>query len=271
VNVVCAGDCGIDYYLPGGERLIGGITLNVARHARDQFRSSDRISIASCVGMDDDGERILVALRDAGVECHVVRLGGTTPVQTIEIAANGERQFVHYDEGVLRDHRFTDEQRQVIVASDLLVAPVFVQIIDWFDRLMSIPLHGHVAIDFADFREHPDFDLLRGYLDRIDIAFFGLGSADEPVIDRLRRFADQTGKLFVVTLGAEGSIAFEGSRMHRCPAAPATRVVDTTGAGDAYAAAFLGRYCSGDDVPRAMEHASALAAEIVARIGTYRR
>lgn len=271
MNVVCVGDCGIDYYLPGGESLIGGITLNFAQHARHEFRAGDRISVVSCVGDDDGGERVLATLHDAGVDCHVVRATGTTPVQTIEIAVDGERQFVRYDEGVLRNHRFTDEQRHVIAASDLLVAPVFVQIIEWFDRLMSIPLKGRVAIDFADFREHPDFDLLRRYLDRIDIAFFGLGSGEDTVIDHLRRIAAEASKLFVVTLGADGSVAFDGARTHRCPAVPVARVVDTTGAGDAYAAAFLGRYCGGDEVPGAMWHAATLAGEIIAGIGTYRR
>jgi ribokinase len=46
-------------------------------------------------------------------------------------------------------------------------------------------------------------------------------------------------QIIVVTLGAEGSYVTDGKRAHRIEAPRVKRVVDTTGAGDAFAAGFL--------------------------------
>jgi sugar/nucleoside kinase (ribokinase family) len=46
-------------------------------------------------------------------------------------------------------------------------------------------------------------------------------------------------KIAAVTCGAEGSVVIGGKELHKVSAEPVSRVVDTTGAGDAYAAGFL--------------------------------
>lgn len=271
MQVVCVGDCGIDHYLPSNERYCGGITANFARHARHEFNADDSIHIVSCLGDDEGADLVRGALEGSGVRCHIRELCGETPVQYIEVGADGERHFVRYEEGVLRDFRFTEDQTRIIATSDLLVAPVYLQIVGLFDALMSVPTRGRVSIDFADFLQHPDFGLVEKYLGRIDIGFFGLTAADESLVGKIGSLAARHGKLFVVTLGKAGSIAFDGESRFDCPAVPVDRVVDTTGAGDAYAAGFLARYCHGEGVPQAMRQAAELAAKIVGQIGTCRR
>lgn len=269
MNIVCAGDCGIDRYLPSGEERVGGITANVARHAKREFPDDDEIRIVSCVGDDDAADLVLSSLAASGITCHISRLPGNTPVQYIEVEPNGERNFVRYDEGVLRNFSFGRRVREVIASSDVLVAPVYLQIIDLFDELMSIETSGLTAIDFADFLQHPDFGLLERYIERIDIGFFGLSSGDTSVIARIGKLAGKYNKLFVVTLGADGSFAFQGDMRIDCAAVPVGRVVDTTGAGDAFAAGFLSRYCHGIGVEESMRHGAMLAARIVSELGSW--
>lgn len=268
MNVVCVGDCGVDHYLPTNERLFGGITANFARHARREFRADDVIQLVSVVGDDAGAELVLKALNASGIECHVARLPGVTPVQYIEVQADGERNFVSYEEGVLRDFRIGISERQIIERSDLLVAPVYLQIVGLFDDLMSIATSGRVAIDFADFLQHPDFGLLDKYLPHIDIGFFGLGPGDLAAIERIGDFARQHNKLLVVTLGAAGSLALQGDSRFECDAVAVGKVVDTTGAGDAFAAGFLSSYCHGGSVPASMQRAARLSAEVIQRQGT---
>ena len=43
------------------------------------------------------------ALADTDIHCHISTLTGATPTQYIELEANGEKDFVRYDEGVLKD------------------------------------------------------------------------------------------------------------------------------------------------------------------------
>jgi len=269
VKVVCVGDCGIDHYLPSDVRRVGGITANVARHASKQFPIDDEIHIVSCVGDDDGADLVLSALAATEIDCHIVRLPGATPLQTIEVEENGERKFVRYDEGVLRDFSFGPDEWEKIAESDLLIAPVYLQIVDLFDDLMSIETAGLTAVDFADFLQHPDFELLEEHLKHIDIGFFGLSIDDQETISQVHELAATHNKLFIVTLGADGSRAFAGRECFDCPAVALNKIVDTTGAGDAYAAAFLSRYCHGANIVESMHHGAVVAADVVGNLGSW--
>ncbi len=111
--------------------------------------------------------------------------------------------------------------------------------------------------------------MLRRHIERIDIGFFGLTTDDPGAIDEIGRLAARHGKLFVVTLGAAGSLAFSGNDRFECAAIAVPTVVDTTGAGDAYAAAFLADYCHGQAIPTAMRRGAALAAKIIGQVGSH--
>lgn len=267
MKVVCVGDCGVDHYLPSGERRFGGITANFARHARKEFRADDEIHIVSCIGNDEGADLVRSSLAGTDIDCHVSIIPGTTPTQYIEIEADGERNFVRYDAGVLNDFVFSQEQRDIIAGSSLLVAPVYLQIVGLFDELLAIETSGLTAIDFADFQQHPEFNLLEENIDKVDIGFFGLSVMDAAISERISSLAARHDKLFVITLGANGSRAFHGATQVHCDAVPVGKVVDTTGAGDAFAAGFLSRFCHGADVGTAMQHGAELAATVVARLG----
>jgi len=270
MRVVCVGDCGVDHYLPSGELLVGGITANFARHARHVFPAGDEISIVSCVGSDPGADLVLSSLEGSQIDCQITRLPGTTPVQYIRIEPDGERSFVRYEEGVLRDFRFSEQQRQIIAASDLMVAPVYLQIAGLFDDLMSVSTRGKVAIDFADILQHPDVSLLEEHIDRIDIGFFGLATENAETATRIGELAARHSKLFVVTLGADGCHVYRGSERFETRAVPVNAVIDTTGAGDAFAAGFLSRYCHGASVPASAAYGATLAARVIGYIGSYR-
>lgn len=72
--------------------------------------------------------------------------------------------------------------------------------------------------------------------------------------------------LVVVKLGARGAIAGQGEDRWYAAAYPAD-VVDTTGAGDAFAAAFLFRWCAGRSIPDALRMANAAGSLAVRRPG----
>jgi 2-dehydro-3-deoxygluconokinase len=63
----------------------------------------------------------------------------------------------------------------------------------------------------------------------------------------------------VITQGARGAVAWHDNVVHDVDVYEAD-TVDPIGGGDAFAGAFLARRLSGDDVPRALEYATATAA-----------
>jgi sugar/nucleoside kinase (ribokinase family) len=71
----------------------------------------------------------------------------------------------------------------------------------------------------------------------------------------------------VVTRGAAGALAIEGGERAEVPAAPVARVVDTTGAGDLFAAGFLAARCRGAPLRRCLDAGSLAAAEVISHFG----
>jgi sugar/nucleoside kinase (ribokinase family) len=74
-------------------------------------------------------------------------------------------------------------------------------------------------------------------------------------------------KIVIVTCGKKGVTIFDGSRMIRIRA-PATEIVDTTGAGDVFGAAFLVRYLESEDLIQSGIFASAAATLSMTDFGT---
>jgi sugar/nucleoside kinase (ribokinase family) len=73
--------------------------------------------------------------------------------------------------------------------------------------------------------------------------------------------------ILVVTCGADGAIAMVDGVRHRVAAEPVARVVDTTGAGDLFAAGFLAGLVQGRPIPDCLTMAAIAAAEIISHYG----
>jgi sugar/nucleoside kinase (ribokinase family) len=206
-------------------------------------------------------------LSGPGAIAGIARIEGSSSVQHIKIEDDGERNFVRYDEDVLRDFELDEEDKSIVADSDLRVMPVFQQVRDFFERVIAIDNAGFTAIDFADFGDHRDFSLVESHIEPIDIGFFGLSVDDEELFRKIAGLAAMHDRLMVVTLGSIGSRAFLGGQYFERPAVPVANVIDTSGAGDAFAAGFLSRYCYGAGVGASLDMGGTLAANVIQRIG----
>jgi fructoselysine 6-kinase len=110
----------------------------------------------------------------------------------------------------------------------------------------------------VDFLHLKDYDLLEKSLRVVNIAYFG-GTAD--MANDLAQIAKNNRGILVLTLGAEGSIAFEGDKAYTQKALPMEKVIDTTGCGDAFQSAFTTSYIRTKDI-----QASLLAGAELGRI-----
>jgi len=116
------------------------------------------------------------------------------------------------------------------------------------------------------FREGID-ELLEGGVDLLfcneDEAMQYTRSANlQDAIEALKTIAQQ----FVITRGAEGALVWDGDEMLQI-AANKVDVVDTTGAGDMFAGAFIYGLCRGYSLQQAGELASLASSHIVKKFG----
>ena len=79
--------------------------------------------------------------------------------------------------------------------------------------------------------------------------------------------AQANTKLAVLTRSEQGSVILSEGRSIAIPAAPVTKVVDTTGAGDLYAAGFLYGIATGRGLEASGRLGSLAAAEIISHLG----
>jgi sugar/nucleoside kinase (ribokinase family) len=108
---------------------------------------------------------------------------------------------------------------------------------------------------------HEDVDLLLCNADEARLLF---GSPD---IDHAVGSLEQTGLLAAVTRGAEGSVIVSADGPIEIPAEPVDKVVDTTGAGDLYAAGFLYGLTHGLEPRESGILAGKCAAEVISHLG----
>ena len=70
-----------------------------------------------------------------------------------------------------------------------------------------------------------------------------------------------------LTRGSQGSVIVAGDEVHVVDAEPIDQVVDTTGAGDAFAAGFLHGFTAGRDLATCARIGGIAAAEVISHLG----
>ena len=108
---------------------------------------------------------------------------------------------------------------------------------------------------------HGEVDLLFANEDEVRLLFGAPSFADAVTA------VEETGVLAALTRGAAGSVAVTAQGPVEVPAAPVGTVVDTTGAGDLYAAGFLFGLTHGLDPERSAQLGGVCAAEVISHLG----
>ncbi|MCE4627994.1 MAG: carbohydrate kinase family protein [Desulfurococcales archaeon] len=116
---------------------------------------------------------------------------------------------------------------------------------------------------------------VRQLLALTDIVFLNRNEAKlltgKPPEEAARIIASTGPKFVIVKLGPEGSLLYiaETGEYVRIPAHKPERVVDTTGAGDAYAAGTLLKLARGASIREAAEYGSLIASRKIANLGAH--
>jgi sugar/nucleoside kinase (ribokinase family) len=132
-------------------------------------------------------------------------------------------------------------------------------------RLVSITLSDSFCVD----RYRDEFRAL--VRDKIDILFGNEAEIKSLYqVDTFEKALEATrreGKIAALTRSEKGSVVIKGSETHAVPAAPISKLVDTTGAGDLYAAGFLYGFTRALDLAECGRIGSIAAAEVIGHVG----
>jgi len=269
MRIAVIGEVAIDRYLQQQQLFVGGIGLNFAVYAKRN--GAAHVSMISCVGDEGLGAWTVATLAAEGIDTsHVAILAGKTTTCDIVVTAVAERIFPAggYHSNVLDQLQLTPTVQEFIRAHELAVTQWQGTSSDELLRqFLQLPRQLKRVVDFGDWTAGRR-RTLPAPLAALDLAFF---SGDQTTVERLAPLARATACLIVVTLGAEGSVALQGSTRHVQPAIAVTPVVDSTGCGDAFQAAFTLSYFRDGDPAAALAAGATQAAEVVQHFGAFRQ
>jgi fructoselysine 6-kinase len=238
----------------------GGNSLNIAVHAKRL--GAQTVSIAGFIGTDSYADMIEQLLKAEHIDfSHLFRLPGATASNKLYNTADGERYSNEgdWDNGVKNAAVLSEATWKYVLSHDIIAVPY------WdanLDELMKRRSRSNLVI--VDFMHFDDFDIIRKHLPYIDIACMSPKIAHLPDVQCL---AEESKKLFIAMLGAEGSKVFFEGKQYFQPALPVPKVIDTTGCGDSYQAGFLYSYFINQNIPKAMLCGATTASKVLAHYG----
>jgi fructoselysine 6-kinase len=232
LRVAVVGDNTIDRYL-GASRAeyVGGNAVNVAVQLSKHSDHADagRIGYFGAIGPDADGDVIARALALTSLDLDgLVRVPGASAVTEIRLTDSGERVFEREEFGVTAQYYPDAAAIERIAAAEWL----HIGMLPRAEELVAEIVARNPSLPISQ-----DCSVSPGHRS-LSVAF-GSAGEDPARAERLAHDAIAGGAaLAVVTLGALGAMAFDGSTSWRQDAHPSD-VVDTTGAGDSFTAGFI--------------------------------
>jgi sugar/nucleoside kinase (ribokinase family) len=266
----------LHHHLTASKRASGGSAANTII-AVSAFGGN---TFYSCkVANDDNGQFYLNDLANAGVEYHHngEQIDGLTGKCLVLITPDAERSmntFLGVSETVSTENLNPEALKQseylymagYLVTSDTgRAAAIRAREIaeeNNVKTVLSLSDPGMVAFFKPGLKE------MMG--NRVDLLFCNEAEAqgwtDTDTLNDAAELLKQSAHRFAITRGNKGALLFDGDNLHAIPAHPVT-AVDTNGAGDMFAGAFLYAITHGHNFERAGHFASIAAASVVSQFG----
>ena len=270
------------------ERISMQIGGDAANESLVLARLGHSPALVSVIGRDAPGDFVLRTMADAGVSTDAVtrREGLDTGINVVLVDEAGERRFITSRSGSLRQLALSDvlpalenpalRDARVACLASLFVSPQL-DVNDTAALFDALKARGLTLC--ADTTRRKNGETLKEVgpmLSRLDYFFPNLEEAalltgtDDPdaIADAL--IGCGVGHV-ALKLGGRGCLL--ASREGRCivPAVPGVKCVDTTGAGDTFAGAFIAALLEGKSFANCGRYANAVASLCVESVGANAR
>jgi sugar/nucleoside kinase (ribokinase family) len=230
----------------GDHHTLGGTSAGKALHLTELGRVT---KLHTVVGTDPVARLLEDALARAGVPVALERVPGPSERHLNLMGRSGERVSLYLD--VPEDPGTT-----LPPGWDEDVSSARAVVLDLSARSRALAEQA-ASYDVPIWTDVHDYDgrsaFHQPFLDVASYVFMNADKLADP-LPFLRATVAAGARAAVCTLGAEGAVAVDSDgAVHRVPAAPVARVVDTNGAGDAFMAGFLDSTLDGAEIDEALE------------------
>ena len=260
----------------GPKEIAGGSGANTIVGAAMLGAKTGYIGVVSD---DDMGSRFSSSLRDSGVAYNTpAQSGGLSTARClIAVTPDGERSMNTFlgastqfnesqlDEDAVRSAKIVYLEGYLFDSDEAKAAFVkAAEIAQAAGNKVALTLSDSFCVD----RHRASFAHL--VANHVDILFANeaeITSLYETDFDSAAAQVAKHGVIAALTRSEKGSVIVNGAESHIIECVPVETVVDTTGAGDQYAAGFLASYARGDDLATCGRWGSACAAEVISHYG----
>jgi fructoselysine 6-kinase len=250
----------VDFFPEQNNIYVGGNSLNFATHCK--LSGVSEITVIGAVGNDRFGTLIEEHFDKYNISrTHIYRMDCPTASNKIYINEKGDRYFKSdsWNGGAFDAFRLSGKDWKVVKTSDIVAMPAGdPNLIALLEKRSSQQI---VVIDFLDYHS---LEYIESFIDKIDITFL---SAREEMLDDLEGLSFKSGKMIVATLGANGSLAFYENKRYYQEAYKVETIVDTTGCGDAFQAAFVVEWYKTRNIKSALFRGAATASKVLMFFG----
>ncbi|RNE49612.1 ribokinase [Corynebacterium alimapuense] len=254
----------------GGEVTAGGKGANQAVAAALQGAS---VALVGAVGNDPYAAPATEFLCSSGVEMSAVStVKETTGLAVISVSEDGENSIVvvpganaTVDATAVAAHKKLIADADIVLLQGEIPADGFAQAVKLATGRVVVNLAPVIPVDRAALL-HADPIMANEHEAGLILQQLGIMAASEDPQDLAQGLLDAGFRSVVLTLGGAGALVAQGTQLITIPT-PKVSVVDTTGAGDAFAGAFVAELLSGTDKQGGANLVA--AAQQAARVGAF--
>lgn len=252
----------------GGETVLGGDTVVLpggkgANTAVAAARVGASVALVGAVGGDGYGSLLRESLESSGVDTALVKTSERpTGIAYITVTPDGENSIV-VSPGANADVSKSDVDALSFEGASVLTCSLEVP--------LETVIHAIDAASRAGVRPvlnlSPVAELPAETLRQLNVLIVNEHEAAQLVGSDWRDLLRLGPTSAIVTLGSRGAAVVAQAGVVEVPSIEVDEVVDTTGAGDAFAGALSARLAEGDDIVQAAKYAVKVAALSVTKAG----
>lgn len=269
-------------------RGFAGDTFNTAWYARNLLPTTWNVSFGSCIGDDQASQDMAAFVLHSGVSTEWLRVISGRSVGLYMISLDrGERSFSYWrsqsaaralaDDATWLDQMFKD--RSVIYVSGITLAILTAQgrttLCSALEKAKSqgamIALDTNLRPNLWESQdEMRDWMSFAAQTAQVVLPSFDEEAAvfgDQSPTDTIARYQSAGAELVVVKNGGDALWLGDELGIRSCQPIKVDNLVDSTAAGDSFAAAFLSALAQGQDADAAASHGMQLASKVIQHRG----